>query len=99
MEMVQIESYLLMEIKIGKKRIKINYESKWKTIKKNDCEDWLIEIVRPNAEKETEKQFSGIDKPQLLRDINNVLPPQDDNIQLLIKKQKALFYQYSWTDV
>ena len=61
--------------------------AKRKTIKKEDCEDWLIKIVRPNAEKETKKQFSNIDKPQLLRDINNVLPPQDDNIQLLIKKQ------------
>ena len=71
------------------KRIRYWYDkfAKRKTIKKEDCEDWLIEIVRPNAEKETEKQFSNIDKPQLLRDINNVLPPQDDNIQLLIKKQ------------
>ena len=71
------------------KRIRYWYDkfAKRKTIKKDDCEDWLIDIVRPNAEKETEKQFSGIDKPQLLRDINNVLPPQDDNIQLLIKKQ------------
>lgn len=71
------------------KRIRYWYDkfAKRKTIKKDDCEDWLIEIVRPNAEKETKKQFSGINKPQLLRDINNVLPPQDDNIQLLIKKQ------------
>lgn len=71
------------------KRIRYWYDkfAKRKTIKKEDCEDWLIEIVRPNAEKETEKQFSGINKPQLLKDINNVLPPQDDNIQLLIKKQ------------
>lgn len=64
--------------------------AKRKTIKKDDCEDWLIDIIRPNAGKETEKQFSDIDKPQLLRDINNVLPPQDDNIQLLIKKQIEL---------
>lgn len=71
------------------KRIRYWYDkfAKRKTIKKDDCEDWLINIVRPNAEKETEKQFSGIDKPQLLRDINTILPPQDDNIQLLIKKQ------------
>ena len=71
------------------KRIRYWYDkfAKRKTIKKDDCEDWLINIVRPNAEKETEKQFSNINKPQLLRDINNVLPPQDDNIQLLIKKQ------------
>lgn len=71
------------------KRIRYWYDkfAKRKTIKKDDCEDWLIEIVRPNAEKETEKQFSGIDKPQLLKDINNILPPQNDNIQLLIKKQ------------
>ena len=71
------------------KRIRYWYDkfAKRKTIKKDDCEDWLINIVRPNAEKETEKQFSGIDKPPLLRDINNILPPQDDNIQLLIKKQ------------
>ena len=71
------------------KRIRYWYDkfAKRKTIKKDDCEDWLIDIVRPNAEKETEKQFSNIDKQQLLRDINNVLPPQDDNIQLLIKKQ------------
>ena len=71
------------------KRIRYWYDkfAKRKTIKKEDCEGWLIDIVRPNAEKETEKQFSGINKPQLLRDINNVLPPQDDNIQLLIKKQ------------
>lgn len=64
--------------------------AKRKTIKKDDCEDWLIDIIRPNAGKETEKQFSDIDKPQLLRDIDNVLPPQDDNIQLLIKKQIEL---------
>lgn len=64
--------------------------AKRKTIKKGDCEDWLIDIIRPNAGKETEKQFSDIDKPQLLRDIDNVLPPQDDNIQLLIKKQIEL---------
>ena len=71
------------------KRIRYWYDkfAKRKTIKKDDCEDWLIEIVRPNAEKETEKQFSNIDKPQLLKDINNILPPQNDNIQLLIKKQ------------
>ena len=71
------------------KRIRYWYDkfAKRKTIKKDDYEDWLIDIVRPNAEKETEKQFSNIDKPQLLRDINNVLPPQDNNIQLLIKKQ------------
>lgn len=61
--------------------------AKRKTIKKDECEDWLIDIIRPNAGKETEKQFSDINKPQLLRDIDNVLPPQDDNIQLLIKKQ------------
>ena len=64
--------------------------AKRKTIKKDDCEDWLIDIIRPNAGKETEKQFSDIDKPQLLRDIDNILPPQDDNIQLLIKKQIEL---------
>lgn len=64
--------------------------AKRKTIKKDDCEDWLIDIIRPNARKETEKQFSDINKPQLLRDIDNVLPPQDDNIQLLIKKQIEL---------
>lgn len=64
--------------------------AKRKTIKKGDCEDWLIDIIRPNAGKETEKQFSDINKPQLLRDIDNVLPPQDDNIQLLIKKQIEL---------
>lgn len=64
--------------------------AKRKTIKKDDCEDWLIDIIRPNAGKETEKQFSDINKPQLLRDIDNVLPPQDDNIQLLIKKQIEL---------
>ena len=71
------------------KRIRYWYDkfAKRKTIKKDDCEDWLIDIIKPNAGKETEKQFSDIDKPQLLRDINNVLPPQDDNIQLLIKKQ------------
>lgn len=71
------------------KRIRYWYDkfAKRKTIKKDDCEDWLIDIVRPNAEKETEKQFSGINKPHLIRDINNILPPQDDNIQLLIKKQ------------
>lgn len=74
------------------KRIRYWYDkfAKRKTIKKDDCEDWLIDIIRPNAGKETEKQFSDIDKPQLLRDIDNVLPPQDDNIQLLIKKQIEL---------
>ena len=74
------------------KRIRYWYDkfAKRKTIKKDDCEDWLIDIIRPNAGKETEKQFSDINKPQLLRDIDNVLPPQDDNIQLLIKKQIEL---------
>lgn len=74
------------------KRIRYWYDkfAKRKTIKKDDCEDWLIDIIRPNAGKETEKQFSDINKPQMLRDINNVLPPQDDNIQLLIKKQIEL---------
>lgn len=74
------------------KRIRYWYDkfAKRKTIKKGDCEDWLIDIIRPNAGKETEKQFSDINKPQLLRDIDNVLPPQDDNIQLLIKKQIEL---------
>lgn len=74
------------------KRIRYWYDkfAKRKTIKKDDCEDWLIDIIRPNAEKETKKQFSDINKPQLLRDIDNVLPPQDDNIQLLIKKQIEL---------
>ena len=74
------------------KRIRYWYDkfAKRKTIKKGDCEDWLIDIIRPNAGKETEKQFSDIDKPQLLRDIDNMLPPQDDNIQLLIKKQIEL---------
>ena len=74
------------------KRIRYWYDkfAKRKTIKKDDCEDWLIDIIRPNAGKETEKQFSDINKPQLLRDIDKVLPPQDDNIQLLIKKQIEL---------
>ena len=74
------------------KRIRYWYDkfAKRKTIKKDDCEDWLIDIIRPNAGKETEKQFSDINKPQLLRDIDNILPPQDDNIQLLIKKQIEL---------
>ena len=74
------------------KRIRYWYDkfAKRKTIKKDDCEDWLINIIRPNAGKETKKQFSDINKPQLLRDIDNVLPPQDDNIQLLIKKQIEL---------
>ena len=74
------------------KRIRYWYDkfAKRKTIKKDGCEDWLIDIIRPNAGKETEKQFSDINKPQLLRDIDNVLPPQDDNIQLLIKKQIEL---------
>lgn len=74
------------------KRIRYWYDkfAKRKTIKKDECEDWLIDIIRPNAGKETEKQFSDINKPQLLRDIDNVLPPQDDNIQLLIKKQIEL---------
>ena len=74
------------------KRIRYWYDkfAKRKTIKKGDCEDWLIDIIRPNAGKETEKQFSDINKLQLLRDIDNVLPPQDDNIQLLIKKQIEL---------
>ena len=74
------------------KRIRYWYDkfAKRKTIKKDDCEDWLIDIIRPNAGKETEKQFSDINKPQLLRGIDNVLPPQDDNIQLLIKKQIEL---------
>ena len=56
------------------KRIRYWYDkfAKRKTIKKDDCEDWLIDIIRHNAGKETEKQFSDINKPQLLRDIDNV---------------------------
>ena len=61
--------------------------AKRKTIKKDDCDDWLIDIIRNNAEKETEKQFSGIDKKQLLHDIEETLPQHADNIQLLIKNQ------------
>ena len=47
----------------------------------------MIEIIRENAEKETEKQFSEIDKKQLLHDIEKILPQHADNIQLLIKNQ------------
>ena len=61
--------------------------AKRKTIKKIDCDDWLIEIIRKNAEKETDKQFSGIDKKQLLHDIEKVLPQHANNIQILIKNQ------------
>ncbi len=61
--------------------------AKRKTIKKSDCDDWLIDIIGNIAEKETEKQFSGIDKKQLLHDIEETLPQYADNIQLLIKNQ------------
>ena len=61
--------------------------AKRKTIKKQDCEDWLIDIIRPNAGKETEKQFSDINKPQLIKDIVSILPKHQDNLQLLIKNQ------------
>ena len=71
------------------KRIRYWYDkfAKRKTIKKADCDDWLINLIRTNADKETDKQFSGINKHKLLQDINNILPPQDDNVQLLIKNQ------------
>lgn len=71
------------------KRIRYWYDkfAKRKTIKKADCDDWLISLIRDNADKETDKQFSGINKHKLLQDIDNILPPQDDNIQLLIKNQ------------
>ena len=71
------------------KRIRHWYDkfAKRKTIKKQDCDDWLIDIVRPNAVKETGKQFSDIDKPQLIKDITSILPKHDDNLQLLIKNQ------------
>ena len=61
--------------------------AKRKTIKKQDCEDWLIDIIRPNAGKETEKQFSDINKPQLIKDIISILPKHKDNLRLLIKNQ------------
>lgn len=61
--------------------------AKRKTIKKQDCDDWLIDIIRPNAGKETEKQFSDINKPQLIKDIISILPKHKDNLQLLIKNQ------------
>ena len=61
--------------------------AKRKTIKKQDCEDWLIDIIKPNAGKETEKQFSDINKPQLIKDIISILPKHKDNLRLLIKNQ------------
>ena len=60
---------------------------KCKTIKKEKVQDWEEELIRKHAEKETEKQFSKIDNAGLLTELITLLPPHEDNLQLLIKNQ------------
>lgn len=64
-----------------------NEFGKCKTIKKEKVADWLIDIIRPNAEKETEKQFSKLNNRKIIEDIISLIPKHDEDIRLLIMRQ------------
>ena len=64
-----------------------NEFGKCKTIKKDKIPYWLIDIIRPNAERETEKQFSKLDNRQIIKDIIAVTPKHEEDIRLLIMRQ------------
>ena len=61
---------------------------KCKTVKRETLTDeWLIEIIRKNAGKESEKQFRDIDNKGIVKDIYNILPKQVEDTATLIKNQ------------
>ena len=64
-----------------------NEFGKCKTIKKEKVAEWLIDIIRPNAERETEKQFSKLNNRQIIEDIIALIPKHDEDIRLLIMRQ------------
>ena len=64
-----------------------NEFGKCKTIKKEKVAGWLIDIIRPNAERETEKQFSKLNNRQIIEDIIAFIPKHDEDIRLLIMRQ------------
>lgn len=67
---------------------------KCKTVKRKTLTDeWLIEIIRKNAGKESEKQFGEIDNKGIVKDIYNILPKQaEDNTALIRNQIKYLGY-------
>lgn len=67
---------------------------KCKTVKRETLTDeWLIEIIRKNAGKESEKQFREIDNRGIVKDIYNILPKQaEDNTALIRNQIKHLGY-------
>lgn len=67
---------------------------KCKTVKRETLTDeWLIEIIRKNAGKESEKQFREIDNKGIVKDIYNMLPKQaEDNTALIRNQIKHLGY-------
>lgn len=60
---------------------------KCKTVKKETLEDFEIDVVRECSERETEKQFSGIDNKSLIYKWLATVPRMDDDIQDLIASQ------------
>lgn len=67
---------------------------KCKTVKRETLTDeWLIEIIRKNAGKESKKQFREIDNKRIVKDIYNILPKQaEDNTALIRNQIKHLGY-------
>ncbi len=67
---------------------------KCKTVKRETLTDeWLIEIIRKNAGKESEKQFREINNKRIVKDIYNILPKQaEDNTALIRNQIKHLGY-------
>lgn len=67
---------------------------KCKTVKRETLTDeWLIEIIRKNAGKESEKQFREINNKGIVKDIYNILPKQaEDNTALIRNQIKHLGY-------
>ena len=67
---------------------------KCKTVKRETLTDeWLIEIIRKNAGKESEKQFGEIDNKGIVKDIYNILSKQaEDNTTLIRNQIKYLGY-------
>lgn len=61
---------------------------KCKTVKRETLTDeWLIEIIRKNAGKESEKQFREINNKGIVKDIYNILPKQAEDNTVLIRNQ------------
>lgn len=61
---------------------------KCKTVKRETLTDeWLIEIIRKNAGKESEKQFREINNKGIVKDIYDILPKQAEDNTVLIRNQ------------